>query len=67
MLQTVRTKSVLLATCKKCCLVYEVEGLQSHFVCDRCNPIRKCAHGVRITIECRSCVKVHGNRLIRVF
>lgn len=59
-------KSAILRTCKNCLGVYEVDGFQSNKRCERCFPIRKCAHGIKITHPCRACIAVHGNPLIRV-
>ena len=56
-------KSAILAHCIRCCGIYEVEGLQSHRICENCNPPKRCAHGVKITVPCKACIRVHGARL----
>jgi hypothetical protein len=58
--------SCVIGTCDKCGSRYEVKGLQSVRICEDCNPIRKCVHGVKVTEPCKACIAVHGNRLFRV-
>lgn len=59
-------KSAILRTCNTCLGVFEVEGFASNKRCERCFPMRKCAHGVKIIFPCKACIAVHGNPLIRV-
>lgn len=66
MMRRAKKKSVIIAICGKCRGRYEVEGLQSVRICGECREIRKCAHGVEVTKECAACIRVHGNRLLRV-
>lgn len=47
--------------CTKCGFYQEMTGDSSKFVCPHCRPIKKCAHGVYVTVDCASCLKIYPN------
>ena len=52
-------------TCKKCKARYEQDPYQAKDMCDFCRPIKNCIHGIKVTAQCQSCMRLYGSRFQR--